>query len=123
MSDDKVFHLDSVGMLWQEYKMKHARHLADGKWLEEFKETIKKVVGDATEFKINGNKVAMLVPGNLNRQLLAKEQPDLVREYTRTVFKDEFDQVAFAKDHPELFEQYRAKAFKLSEGAPEISFE
>ncbi len=120
MSDGKVFHLDSVEMLWAEYCKRHKRAAEDTKWLEEFKATIKTVSGDAEEFKIKGTKVAMLVPGNLKRALLAKEQPDLVKEYTRPVFKEEFDQAAFASDHPELFEKYRAQAFKLSEGAPEL---
>lgn len=109
-------------MLWAEYCERHARHLSDGKWLEEFKDTIKQVAGDASEFKLKGTKVAMLVPGNLKKALLAKEQPDLVKEYTRPVFKEEFDQEAFAKDHPDLFEKYRAQAFKLSEGAPGLGF-
>lgn len=122
MSDDKVFHLDSVEMLWAEYVKRHAREAADKKWMKEFRDTIKSVAGGAQEFKLNGEKVAMLVPGNLNRSLLAAEQPDLIKEYTRPVFKEEFDQAAFAKDHPQLFERYRAQAFKLSEGPPELGF-
>lgn len=122
MSDAKAFPLDSVEMLWNEYRMRHKRSLEDNKWLEEFKVTIKQVAGDASEFKLRGVKVAMLVPGNLKKSLLAKEQPDLVKEYTRPVFKEEFDQEAFAKDHPELYEKYRAQAFKLSDGAPELGF-
>ena len=122
MSDAKAFPLDSVEMLWNEYRMRHKRSLEDNKWLEEFKVTIKQVAGDASEFKLRGVKVAMLVPGNLKKSLLAKEQPDLVKEYTRPVFKEEFDQEAFAKDHPELYERYRAQAFKLSDGAPELGF-
>lgn len=122
MSDAKAFPLDSVEMLWNEYRMRHKRSLEDNKWLEEFKATIKQVAGDASEFKLRGVKVAMLVPGNLKKSLLAKEQPDLVKEYTRPVFREEFDQEAFAKDHPELYEKYRAQAFKLSDGAPELGF-
>lgn len=122
MSDAKVFPLDSVEMLWNEYRMRHRRESEDKKWMKEFRETIKQVAGDASEFKLKGVKVAMLVPGNLNKSLLAAEQPDLVKEYTRPVFKEEFDQEAFAKDHPELYERYRAQAFKLSDGAPELGF-
>lgn len=122
MSDAKVFPLDSVEMLWAEYCMRHKRESADKKWMKEFRDTIKQVAGDASEFKLKGVKVAMLVPGNLNKSLLAAEQPDLVKEYTRPVFKEEFDQEAFVKDHPELYERYRAQAFKLSDGAPELGF-
>lgn len=110
-------------MLWAEYCKRHKREAEDKKWMKEFRDTIKAVSGDAQEFKLRGVKVAMLVPGNLNRSLLAQEQPDLVKEYTRPVFKEEFDQAAFAKDHPELFEKYRAQAFKLSEGAPELGIQ
>lgn len=103
--------------------MRHAREAADKRWMKEFRETIKTVAGDAEEFRLDGVKVAILVPGNLNRTLLAAEQPDLVKEYTKLVCKEEFDQDAFAEDHPELFEKYRAQAFKLSEGAPDLGLE
>lgn len=123
MSDDKVFHLDSVEMLWEEYRKRHKQDIDNRKWMKEFKDTIKTVAGGAREFKLRGTRVALLVPGNLNRSLLEQEQPDLVKEYTRHVVKEEFDQAAFATDHPDLFAKYRAQAFKLSEGAPELGFE
>lgn len=122
MAENKVFHLDSVEMLWAEFRMRHAREAEDTRWMKEFKATIKQVAADAEEFHLRNVKVAMFVPGALNRSLLADEQPDLVKQYTRHVVKEEFDEEAFAKDHPDLFTQYRSKGFKLSTGAPSLEF-
>lgn len=120
MGKAKAFSLDSLVTLWREFELRRARAAEDKKWGDEFKDALKGISDGADEFTLKGAKVAMLVPGQLNRSLLAKEQPQMIERYTRVRAVKEFDQVLFAQEQPELFEQYRAQRLVLtSEPSPE----
>lgn len=109
----KAFALDRFRGEWLRYVDVYKRGRELKKQEEEFKQLLKEVAKDATEFTLSGSKVAGLVPGQLNKSKLAAEQPDLVEEYTRTVTKRVFDEDAFRQDHPKLWEQYRASRLVL----------
>lgn len=113
MSENKDFRLDDYEMLWHGFVERHGCGSRDEKWCDEFKGTLKQLAGKSNEFKLRGMLVARLVPGQLNKSLLAKEQPDIVDQYTVMVSRMQFDQAAFANDLPDLFEQYRAQRLVL----------
>lgn len=107
----KQYSLDKTIMLWQEAQLRSQRVKEDTKWLDEYKDTIKAVAGEADEFTINGEVVARLVPGQLNVSKLAAEQPQLHQRYMRLVSKHQFDSGSLERDEPEIFEKYRARRF------------
>jgi hypothetical protein len=115
LSQAKVFNLDNLEMTWEEFRKRHARHAADGKWLDEFKDLLKEVSNNADEFQLAGRQVAVLRPGNLNQKRLATEQPDVIARYTRSVYETKFDTEAFRQEMPELYEQYRARGLVLAD--------
>jgi hypothetical protein len=111
--EPKAFHLDRVADQWEDFRTRMKRMTEDKKITDGFKALLKQVSGNAGEYKFRGKKVAVLRPGKLNLTLLESEQPDLVRKYTRQVIEHKFDQDAFAHDHPELYQQYRAQGLHL----------
>lgn len=115
---DKAFRLDSLATLWDEFEDRHTRMANDKKWCDEFKGTLKKLAGSAEEFKLRNQKVAMLVPGQLNKSLLRKEQPAIVAEYTVMVTEAKFDQTAFALEMPGMFAQYQVQRLVLASEKP-----
>jgi len=121
-ADKKVtkFSLDQFTMQWQEFVLRRKRQREDKKWLDEFTPLLKKLSGNASKYLLQGREVAKLVPGQFNLAELETEQPDLVQEYTRFVTEQKFDEAAFKKDHPDLWEQYRVRRLTLVSGAPEI---
>ncbi len=118
---DKAFRLDSLASLWSEFEDRHDRMATDKKWCDEFKDTLKKLAGPAQEFKLRNQKVATLVPGQLNKSLLRKEQPKVVQEYTVMVTKTEFNQTAFANEMPDMFAQYQVQRLVLATEKPSES--
>lgn len=114
------FSLDQITMQWQEFVLRRKRHREDKKWLDEFTPLLKKLSGNANQYLLQGRQVAKLVPGQFNLAELETEQPDLVKEYTRFVTEQKFDEAGFKKDHPDLWEQYRVRRLTLVSGAPEI---
>lgn len=114
------FNLDQVEMQFGEFVTRRKRHDGDGKWLKEFKVLFGKLVGNARVFKLHNRKVAHYVLGQLNLSELQKEQPDIVKKYTRIIAEEKFDEEAFKNDEPELHEQYRARRLVLISGAPDI---
>lgn len=112
-SESKDFPLDNYELLWHGFVERHGCGARDEKWCDEFKGTLKQLAGTRSEFKLRGLLVARLVPGQLNKSLLAKEQPAIVEEYTVLVSKRQFDQGAFANELPEMFERYRAQRLVL----------
>lgn len=117
---DVEFSLDRVEMQWDEFVIRRKRHDGDGKWLKEFKVLFGKLAGKANVFKLHNRKVAHYVLGQLNLSELQKEQPDVVKKYTRIIAEEKFDEEAFRKDEPELYKQYRARRLVLISGAPDI---
>lgn len=114
------FSLDQVKMQWSEFLMRRKRHAEDKQWLDEFKALLKKVSDNADQYLLNNRTVARLTPGQLNLSDLSKEQPDVVKKYTRIIAEEKFDEETFRKDEPELYEQYRARRLTLVSGAPDI---
>lgn len=114
MSDDKVFNLGSMRSFWRDFVEKKRQKKEIAAWITEAGEALKTLAGDAPELRLDGTKVAMVVPGQLNKSLLAKEQPEIVKEYTRLVTKEVFDEEAFRTELPHLHEQYRVKRLVLS---------
>lgn len=114
MSEDKVFPLDDMGSLWREFEEKKALQKANKKWIDQVGEALKQLAGGARTFTLGGRKAAMLVSGQLNRAQLAKEQPEIIKQYTRLVSKEIFDEETFKADLPHMYEQYRAVRLVLS---------
>lgn len=113
LAERDTFNLDTIEMLWTEFEKRRARAAEDKKWLDEFKATLKKVSGDAENYNLRGQRIARLIPGQLNLSQLNKERPDLVERYTRIVAKEQFDAEKFFAEEPETFEQYRARRLVL----------
>lgn len=110
-----AFSLDTMRTLWAQFvEAKKLQRLAEAQ-VDEFTGALKQFSGGATEFTINKETVATLVPGQLNKSLLAKEQPDIVKQYTREVTREVFDEAAFRRDLPKIYEAYRAQRLVLKD--------
>ncbi len=110
-----AFSLDTMRTLWSQFvEAKRLQRVVKAQ-VEEFTGALKQFSGGATEFTINHETVATLVSGQLNKSLLAKEQPDVVEHYTREVTKRVFDEDAFRREMPEMHEEYRAKRLVLKD--------
>lgn len=107
----RSFSMDQMALLWLEAKMRLARIKEDEKWLDEFKDGLKRLSSNAEEFTLGGDTVAQLRLGQLNESRLAKELPQVHEQYMRVVAKHQFDRDAFAKEQPDLFREYRARRF------------
>lgn len=74
------------------------------------------VMGDAHVAKIDGEEVFTWKPINKFATTQFKaEHPNLAKEFTRVVAKDELDTDALRAEHPYLFEQYRVRQFNTKE--------
>jgi hypothetical protein len=100
-----------VRMLFEEYKLRAARHAEDEAWLEQFKARAKEVSNNADEFVLDGEVVATLVAGQLNVGRIEKELPDIHQRYMRPVTKVQFDKERFQAENPGLFREYQARRF------------
>lgn len=116
MSDVKVFHLDKYRMAWQDYVARKKRLREDKKFVDEAGDLLKELANEAKELRLGGEKVAMVVAGQLNATRLAAEQPEVIEKYTRVVTERKFDARAFQADEPELFAQYQAQRLVLAPG-------
>lgn len=114
MSENKVFNLDKWRLQWAEYTERKRKLKEHKAFTDEAADLLKQLAGDAKEFRLGGQKVAMVVAGQLNKTLLAKEQPNVIEKYTRLVSKNQFDEAWFREEEPELYEQYRAQRLVLS---------
>lgn len=115
MSEVKVFSLDRVSGQWEEFKSRHRQVAIDREWMDNFKALLREVSQNADTFTVKGRKVATLVPGQLNKKLLASERPDIIEQYTETVVKQEFNAIRFSQEQPELFSRYQAQRLVLVE--------
>lgn len=114
----KRFDLDPVGMMWEEFLMRHKRQAEDKKWLELFKAKLRKQSGGAESFWINGAEVMNCkTDGKFKEKQFAEENPHIVEEYTDWVTEKKFDVTRFAQENPELYEEYRASSFRLILGS------
>lgn len=104
-----IFHVDQFGTQWEAMVAAKRKQDELDKFVKEAKALFKTLAQGASEFRMGNQKVASIVPGQLNMSKLEEEQPDLVAEFTFMVTKPQFDAVAFAKAHPKIWEEYRAK--------------
>lgn len=112
--DDVVFDLDAVGPLFENFLLVHSRHAEDARFLTEFKQQIRQLSGDANVYRFRGRIVATDDRnGKFSVKELERLDPDLCAEYTRIVAKEMFDEEAFRKDHPDLWERLRAQSFRI----------
>lgn len=111
---DKVCDLEAVGlsMLFEEFLLRHSRHNEDDKWITEFKAQLRALSGDANVYRFRGK---VVFTDDRNGRFAAKQleavDPDLYGRYVRIVVEEKFDEEAFHKDHPDLWESLRAQRF------------
>lgn len=115
--DDKVFHLDEIAGPWEERQVRYLRAKEDKSWLEQFGALLKQMAKGANILMYQGKQVARLSDGQLNKTLLAKEQPDIIKKYTVPRIVEVFDEELFAKEQPEMYQQYRSQRLTMSERA------
>jgi len=114
LAEDKVFNLDRFAPSWREFEEAKALLKKTKKAADEFGRLFKELAGDARVFKIKGQEVAKVVEGQLNKTLLAKEQPDIVKRHTKVIAVERFDEDEFREQEPQLYAQYRARRLVLS---------
>lgn len=112
--DDKIFDLDVVAPLFETFLTVHSRHAEDERFLAEFKAEIRRLSGDANVYRFRGRVVVTDDRnGRFSVKALEAVDPDLVAQYTRIVAEEKFDEAAFRRDHPDLWEQMRAQTFRV----------
>lgn len=119
LSEDKVFNLDSMPELWRQYVEKKKEQKSIKLWVDQFGDAIKALAGHATQLRLGGRKAATIVAGQLNKTLLAKEQPDVVAECTRQMTVERFDETLFRERYPDMFKQYQAQRLVLADEIPD----
>jgi len=113
MLGDKEFRLDNMSGLWEQFK-EYKRTLKEAKnWVDEFTQAVKTLAGDAQKLNIGKQQVGAIELGQLNRSLLAAEQPDIIKKFTREVTRETFDEEWFRREMPDLHDQYRARRLVL----------
>jgi len=110
----KVYNLDGMPELWGQYTEKKQQQKQIKSWIDQFGDAVKRLAGDATQLNLGGRKVAVIVAGQLNKTLLAKEQPDIVKQYTREKTVEVFDEALFKQQDPDMYAKYQAQRLVLS---------
>lgn len=114
-SDPKIYALDQIRLLHEEFLARKARLDEDTEWIKIYQEKLDAISAGAEYFTLDGREVATYKRnGNLNTKNLEAEHPEVIAKYTRLVTELKFDREAFSKDEPQLFRAYRAKVFRLS---------
>lgn len=100
--------------------LKHHSFAADSTgWLEQFKKLAPGVVGDANLLLLGGDLVATFKrDARLSLSRLAKEQPQIIAEFTTRKWVEVFDEEAFKKKMPDVHAAYRGRSFRLKKGGP-----
>lgn len=110
------YHLDGnsfVAQLWEEFVMRKKRQIEDKKWTDAYQKKIYEQ-SQNRPLHLNGAKVASYTQdGNFTETWFHKEQPELAREYTRPVTEMKLDREALLRDHPKVYEQYRAPTMRI----------
>lgn len=114
MSDDKVFNLDKFRLQWADFVARKKELREHQAFVKEAGELLKVLAAGAKEFRLGGEKVATVVAGQLNKSLLAKEQPYVIKRYTKVIAVERFDEAEFKEQEPELYQQYQAQRLVLS---------
>jgi len=117
LAKSQDFNLDNLSLLWQEFETRKKRLDEDTKWIDEFKTQIDRLSGGAEVYTYRGAEVASYRQnGNLSLSKLTKEQPELVSRYTEIVAEQKFNKDRFEQENPELYQQYRAKVWRMNKG-------
>lgn len=85
------------------------------KW-ELYRDRLKARAGRASQLVLDGIVVAThAISGPFNQSRFAREQPHIYDQYLVEVTTKVFDEEAFAKDHPALYEsdEYRARSLRF----------
>lgn len=113
-NDPQIFDLDVVSTLFEEFLARHSRHAEDARFMADFKEQIRQLSGGAPIYRYRGRVVVQDEHnGKFALSRLEAYDPELVRRYTRWVTEERFDEEAFRRDEPQLWEQMRAQSFRL----------
>lgn len=109
------FDLNTYQLQWAEYLLHHSAKSQAEKWMDEFKPLLAKAVGDATLLTMNGRDVASFRrDARLNTKQLAKEQPQIIAQYTHIVCEEKFDEEAFRREMPAMHAAYRGRSLRLT---------
>ena len=119
MSENKAYRLDDMRALWQQFVESKKQARAIKNWTDQVGDAIKTLAGDAKELTLGGMPVATIVPGQLNKSQLAKEQPDIVKECTVTKTVERFDEALLKQLYPDIYRQYQAQRLVLKGETPD----
>lgn len=114
---EKEYSLDQIRLHFGEFLRHHAHAKEATDWTKQFKGLMPGVAGDASLMVMRDVPVATFRrDGKLAFKKLEAEQPQIVAKYTRMVTEPKFDEDAFKKDEPMLYQAYRARSFRLVNG-------
>lgn len=116
LNDKDVFDLTPFRENFQEAQvLKIEFESAKKKW-ELYRDRLKARAGKASQLVLDGIVVAThAISGPFNKARFAKEQPHIYEQYLVEVTVLMFDEEAFAKDHPALYEgdEYRSRSLRF----------
>lgn len=95
--------------------LKHHSFAADSTgWLDQFKKLAPGVVGNSNLLLLGGDPVATFRrDAQLSMSRLAKEQPQIIAEFTTWKCMEVFDKEAFKAKMPDVFAAYRGRSWRL----------
>lgn len=100
--------------------LRHHSFAADSTgWLDQFKKLAPGVVGDSNLLLLGGEPVATFRrDAQLSMSRLAKEQPQIIAEFTTRKWVEVFDKEAFRAKMPDVYAAYRGRSFRLKKRGP-----
>lgn len=100
--------------------LRHHSFAADSTgWLDQFKKLAPGVVGDANLMLLGGEPVATFRrDAQLSMSRLAKEQPQIIAEFTTWKYVEVFDKEAFRAKMPDVYAAYRGRSWRLKKKGP-----
>lgn len=102
-----------------EYLKQHSVAADSDGWLAQFKKLLPGVVGDSNLMLLGGEPIATFKrDAQLSMSRLAKEQPQIIAEFTTWKWMEVFDKEAFKAKYPDVFAAYRGRSFRLIKKGP-----
>lgn len=100
--------------------LKHHSLAADSEgWKDQFKTLLPAVVHDADLLLLGGEPIATFKrDARLSLSKLAKEQPQIIAEFTTWQWKEVFDEEAFKAKMPDVHAAYRGRSLRLKKRGP-----
>lgn len=100
--------------------LKHHSLAADSEgWKDQFKKLLPAVVNDADLLLLGGEPIATFKrDARLSLSQLAREQPQIVAQFTRWKWKEVFDEDAFKEEMPDVHAAYRGRSLRLKRRGP-----